>query len=445
MPATRSPARPDTEVVFDPATYTGGVPFASLARLRRDTPVVWVDEIPVLGWPAGPGFWLVLRHGDVESVLKRPELFSSSLGATQIRDPATPQALGYVRRMMLNMDPPEHSRLRRLLSRSFTPRAVAQLEDRIRGHARAICDRVLAGPGGHCDFAKDLAAELPLLTLADVLGVPEQDRWLLFDWSNRVIGYQDPDYASSAEFDPAAGTSMAAEAIALRPAAGRDGRMPDPRTREGMPDLYAYAHLLAEEKRRRPGHDVMSILLTQADDGGRVSAAEFENMFWLFAVAGNETLRNGLPGACVALLEHPRAQGELRADPALMPAAVEEMLRWWTPVMTFRRTATAGCELGGQHIRAGDKVVVSFTSANRDEAVFAEPGRFDIRRHPNPHLVFGHGPHFCLGAHLARVQMRALFEQVLARTSALGYAGQPSYLRSNFQRGVKRLPVAWTA
>ena len=190
----------------------------------------------------------------------------------------------------------------------------------------------------------------------------------------------------------------------------------------------------------------MSILLAQVDDdGGQVSVAEFENMFWLFAVAGNETLRNGLPGACIALLEHPGAQDELRADPALMPAAVEEMLRWWTPVMTFRRTATADCELGGQRIGEGDKVVVSFTSANRDEAVFADPDRFDIRRHPNPHLVFGHGPHFCLGAHLARTQMRALFDEVLARTSSLSYAGQPSYLRSNFQRGVKRLPISWTA
>jgi cytochrome P450 len=439
-------ARPDTEVVFDPATYTGGVPFDALTRLRRDRPVVRVAEIPVLGWPEGPGFWLVLRHADVESVLRRPKLFSSALGATQIRDPATPQALSYVRRMMLNMDPPEHSRLRRLLSRSFTPRAVAHLEHRIRGHARAICDRALAGPGGECDFAKDVAADLPLLTLADVLGVPEQDRWLLFDWSNRVIGYQDPDYATSAEFDPAAGTPMAAEAIRLRPAPDRDGRMPDPRTREGMPDLYAYAHLLAERKRRHPGDDVMSILLAQSDEGGgQVSVAEFENMFWLFAVAGNETLRNGLPGACIALLEHPEAAGELRADPGLMLSAVEEMLRWWTPVMTFRRTATDDCELGGQRIRAGDKVVVSFISANRDEAVFADPGRFDIRRHPNPHLVFGHGPHFCLGAHLARTQMRALFEEVLARTSSLAPAGPPSFLRSNFQRGVKRLPVSWTA
>ena len=439
-------ARPDTEVVFDPASYVSGVPFDALARLRRDQSVVWVPEIPVLGWPEGPGFWLVLRYGDVESVLTRPEFFSSALGATQIRDPATPEALRYVQRMMLNMDPPEHARLRRLLQRSFTPRAVAKLEDEIRGHARAICDRVLVGPRGECDFAKDLAAELPLRTLADVLGMPEQDRWLLFDWSNRVIGYQDPDYAASAEFDPAAGTPMAAEALAQRPVPDGDGRMPDPRTREGMPDLYAYAHLLAEHKRRHPGDDVMSILLAQTDDnGGQVSVAEFENMFWLFAVAGNETLRNGLPGACVALLEHPQAAAELRADPALMPTAVDEMLRWWTPVMTFRRTAAVDCELGGQVIRAGEKVVVSFTSANRDEAVFADPDRFDIRRQPNPHLVFGYGPHFCLGAHLARTQMRALFEEVLARTSSLSYAGAPSYLRSNFQRGIKRLPIAWTA
>jgi cytochrome P450 len=388
----------------------------------------------------------VLRHADVESVLTRPQLFSSASGATQIRDPATPEALGYVRQMMLNMDPPDHSRLRRLLNRSFTRRAVLELEERIRSHARTICERAFVGSGGEVDFAKEVAADLPLLTLADVLGVPPQDRRLLFDWSNRVIGYQDPDYANSAEFDPAGGTAMARDALALRPKPAGDGRMPDPRTREGMPDLYAYAHLLAQEKRRRPGPDVMSILLAQVDDdGGQVSVAEFENMFWLFAVAGNETLRNGLPGACIALLDHPGAQADLRAHPELMSTAAEEMLRWWTPVMTFRRTATADCELGGQRIGAGDKVVVSFASANRDEAVFADPDAFDLRRQPNPHLVFGHGPHFCLGAHLARVQVSALFDEVLARTSALSYAGPPSYLRSNFQRGVKQLPVSWTA
>jgi cytochrome P450 len=436
----------DTDVVFDPSSYVEGVPFGTLARLRRERPVVWVEERPVLGWPGGPGFWLVLRHPDVEMVMTQPQLFSSSLGGTQIRDPATPEALRYVRRMMLNMDPPEHSRLRRLLTKSFTPRAIAQLEDRIRGYARAILARVVGDArSGQCDFAKDVAADLPLLTLAEVLGVPAEDRWLLFDWSNRVIGYQDPDYASSAEFDLASGTPMAREALRQRPSPGPDGAMPDPRTREGMPDLYAYAHLLAEEKRRRPGPDVMSILLAQVDDdGGQVSVEEFENMFWLFAVAGNETLRNGLPGACIGLLESPSVQDELRADPSLLPTAVEELLRWWTPVMTFRRTAVSDCRLGGVEIRAGQKVVVSFISANHDEAVFADPERLDIRRHPNPHLVFGHGPHFCLGAHLARVQMRALFAEVLTQMGHLEYAGRPAYLRSNFQRGVKRLPVRWS-
>ncbi len=440
------PHRADTDLVFDPSTYVEGVPFDVLARLRREQPIVWVEERPVLGWPGGPGFWLVLRHADIVQILSQPQLFSSALGATQIRDPATPESLRYVRRMMLNMDPPEHSRLRRLLTRSFTPRAVAQLEDRIREHARAIVARVVGdAESGLCDFARDVAADLPLLTLAEVLGMPAADRMLLFDWSNRVIGYQDPDYASSAEFDLSGGTPMAREALRHRPTPGPDGSMPDPRTREGIPDLYAYAHLLAQEKRRHPGSDLMSILLAQVDDdGGQVSAEEFENLFWLFAVAGNETLRNGLPGACIALLEHPAVQDELRADLSLMSAAVEEFLRWWTPVMTFRRTAATDCRLGGVEIHAGQKVVVSFTSANRDEAVFSDADRLDIHRHPNPHLSFGHGPHFCLGAHLARVQMRALFAEVLTRMGHLEYNGEPKYLRSNFQRGVKRLPIQWS-
>jgi cytochrome P450 len=440
------PLRADTERVFDPSTYADGVPFDALARLRRERPVVWVEERPVLGWPGGPGFWLVLRYADVERVMSQPQLFSSARGGTQIRDPATPDALRYVQRMMLNMDPPEHARLRRLLTKSFTPRAVAQLEERIREHARAIVDRAVGdATSGRCDFAKDIAADLPLLTLAEVLGMPAEDRMLLFDWSNRVIGYQDPDYASSAEFDLASGTPMAREALRHRPAPAPDGSTLDPRTREGIPDLYAYAHLLAEEKRRRPGSDLMSILLAQVDDdGGQVSIEEFENMFWLFAVAGNETLRNGLPGACIGLLDRPAVQDELRTDPSLLPSAVEELLRWWTPVMTFRRTAMSDCRIADVELRAGDKVVVSFSSANRDETVFADPDRLDIRRHPNPHLVFGHGPHFCLGAHLARVQMRALFGEVLTRMGQLEYDGRPEYLRSNFQRGVKRLPVRWS-
>ena len=434
----------ETVGLVDPATYEDGPPFELLRRLRAESPVTWVDEPALHGQPAGSGFWLVLRHADVERVLKDPATFSSWLGATQIRDAAD---LAWVRRMMLNMDPPDHSRLRRLLTRSFTPRAVAALTASIEAAAAGLVDRMIDGAAeGRCDFAKDVAADLPLLTLADVLGVPAEDRWLMFDWSNRVIGWQDPDYAVSAAFDGAGGTPMAREALALRPAPDADGRMPDPRTRAGMPDLYAYARLLAQEKRRHPGADVMSILLAQDDEGGgRVSDAEFENMFWLFAVAGNETLRNGLPGGLIALLENPDQLAALRADPALLPGAVEEMLRWWTPVMVFRRTATTEVDLAGVRIRAGDKVVVSFTSANRDEAVFTDPDRFDVRRAPNPHLTFGHGPHFCLGAQLAKAQMRALFGELLRRTGALSLDGAPALLRSNFQRGVKRLPLRWTA
>jgi cytochrome P450 len=176
-----------------------------------------------------------------------------------------------------------------------------------------------------------------------------------------------------------------------------------------------------------------------------VSDAEFENMFWLFAVAGNETLRNGLPGGLIALLQHPDQLADVRADPSLLPGAVEEMLRWWTPVMVFRRTATREADLAGVRIRPGDKVVVSFTSANRDASVFGDPDRFDVRRFPNPHQSFGHGPHFCLGAQLARAQMQALFGELLRRTRTLELDAPPALLRSSFQRGVKRLPLHWVA
>jgi len=437
-----------TRLLHDPSTYVDGVPFGVLADLRREHGVVRVEEPAQVGWPEGPGYWLVLRHPDVVRVLREPRAFSSWLGGTQIRDPATPADLAFVRRMMLNMDPPEHSRLRRMLARSFTPRAVAALEGQIGAHARTIVDRMLDGPR-ECDFAKDVAADLPLLALADILGVPTSDRWLMFDWSNRVIGWQDPDYASSAAFTGEGGSDLAAAALAVRPSPGPDGRMPDPRSRAGMPDLYTYAAGLGERKRADPGHDVMSILMAQRDDSaggdGHVSVEEFENLFWLFAVAGNETLRNGLPGAMIGLLDNPDAQEALRRDPARIAPAVDELLRWWTPVMTFRRTATVDTEIAGQPIAAGDKVVVSFASANRDEAVFADPDGLDLDRNAKAHLAFGHGPHFCLGAHLARVQMSALFTEVLTRTSWIQAVGEPAHLRSNFQRGVKRLPVRWTA
>ncbi|GAB2819058.1 cytochrome P450 [Actinoallomurus bryophytorum] len=422
----------DTELIYSPDTYVRSVPHDALTRLRQSTPVAWVEERPVDDWPAGPGFWAVLRHADVRHVLRNPRLFSSHLGATQIRDA---EDLDYVRRMMLNMDPPDHSRLRGLLTKAFTPRAVARLAARIERRARALVDEVVEK--GEADFAKEISADLPLLTLADVFGIPESDRWLLFDWSNRVIGYQDAEYSASASFEASRATDMAKRAIALRPTGPVN-----PRSRAGMPDLYAYAHELGEYKRRHPGDDVMTALMRN-DEDGTIAIEEFENLFWLFAVAGNETVRNGLPGGMFALLKNPDQLARLRADRSLLDGAVEEMLRWWTPVMNFRRTATADTVVGNVPVRKGEKVVVWFSSANRDEEVFDRPTRFDVGRTENDHLTFGHGPHFCLGAHLARLQMRAMFGAVLDRLHHIELAGEPIRLRSNFQNGIKRLPIRW--
>ena len=446
------PEREWTRLIHDPATYTTAVPYAALAALREAHGVVPVAEPQLPGWPEGSGYWLVLRHTDVDRVLKDPATFSSALGGTQTRDPRTPEDLAYVQRMMLNMDPPEHSRLRKLLAKSFTPKAVGDLESRVDQHVMGILDRMTEEgrlATGECDFAKDVSADLPLLTLADVMGVPAPDRWLMFDWANRVIGWQDPDYRVSAFFDPAVATEMGRAAYRLRPEPGPDGLMPDPRSRAGMPDLYAYAHALGTLRREQPaggsGEDVMSILMRQRDDlGGSVTVEEFENLFWLFAVAGNETTRNGMPGGLVGLLGDDDAQRALRADPALAPGAVEEMLRWWTPVMTFRRTVTREVELSGVSLQRGDKVVVSFASANRDPEVFVDPDVFDITR-PNAkrHLAFGAGPHVCLGAWLARSMMTTMFTRLIERTSWVRAAGEPVWLQSNFQRGVKRLPITW--
>ena len=433
------------EPIYDPLQYDVGVPFELLDSLRREHAVVWVDEHKLQHWPGGQGFWLVLRHREVGQVLKNPSVYSSALGATQLLDPPTEEDLNYVRRMMLNMDPPEHTRLRRLLQSSFTSTAVAKLEAGIRQHARFIFDRAIGeAVEGECEFASTMAADMPLLSLADILGMPREDRYLMYDWANRVIGFQDPDYKVSNTFDQQRGSDIARRAMKLRPQPDSQGNMPNPRVRAGMPDLYRYAHLLAEHKRNSPGEDVMSILLAQFDDeGGQLSIEEFENMFWLFAVAGNETLRNGIPGGMLALLQHPEALRDLQDDPGLLPGAVDEMLRWWTPVMIFRRTAAQDTELADVHIRAGDKVVVSFVSANRDERVFENPAEFDIRRSPNPHYAFGYGPHFCLGAQLARTQMQAIFRELLGRIDHIEQAGEVQYLRSNFQRGLKSLPVRW--
>lgn len=439
-----------TAEIFHPETYTRAVPHDRFAELRRTTPVCWIEEPAVGAWPAGPGYWGVFAHADVKRVLRDPQTFSSHLGGTQIRDPETRDDLAFVRAMMLNQDPPAQSRLRRIVAAAFTPRAIRRLEETIAERARVLVDVVL--PAGRADFV-EVAADLPVWTLARIMGVPDEDRRLLYDWANRVIGYQDADYAGLSTADAEALSPLGRAALAARPASMTrpDGRPLSPRSRAGLADMYAYAHGLAAATSDRDGNSDGD---SDGDSGGIVGRLlaegltddEFENMFFLFAVAGNETLRNGIPGALLTLLEHPDQLDQLSRDPeAGLGTAVDELLRFWPPVMQFRRTATCDVTLGEQEtpIRAGDKVVVYHASANRDETVFPDPDRLDLTRSPNDHVTFGFGPHYCLGAHLARTQMRAMLGQVLTRMPRIRQDGDPVRLTSNFQNGLKHLPVRW--
>jgi cholest-4-en-3-one 26-monooxygenase len=332
---------------------------------------------------------------------------------TTINDPS-PDGLAMVRTLMLNMDPPRHTAYRKIVATGFTPAIVRTLEPRVREIARKIVDDVAAL--GRCDFVARVAAELPLQVIAEMLGVPQEDRHRVFDWSNRLIGFDDPEFSTSLE----------------------DGR-------QAAAEMFAYAQGLALERKQHPRDDVISLLMQSEVDGNALTEMEFDAFFILLSVAGNETTRNLISGGMLALIEHPGERRRLLADPSLTATAVEEMLRWVTPVISFRRTAMRDTELHGQTIRAGDKVVMFYPSANRDDEVFADAGRFDVTREPNPHLAFGGGGrHFCLGASLARLEIRVLFEELLRRLPDIELDGAPRRLRSNFINGIKTLPVRYT-
>ena len=405
--------------VFDPRIFARGVPHESLRTLRDTAPVAWQDEHEVGIWPAGPGYWAVTRYADVRHVLRSPEDFSSSLGATQIRDP-DPADLPFIRRMILNMDPPEQVRVRRLVTGAFTRRRLERFTDAVATRTRAALAAVVAK--GHCDLPCDVTDDLPLYNLAELLGVPPEDRALLLEWTNRVIGYQDPEHAHVVR--------------------DSHGRPVNPRSPAMLADMFGYADRLAEAKRRDPADDVMSALVRAEVDGERLTDAELQMFFFLLVVAGNDTVRSALPGGVLALVEHPDAYRRLRAQPELLPTGIEEMLRWHPPVLTFRRTATRDLELAGTRITAGDKVVVYHCSAHRDERRFPDPDRFDPARTPNDHLAFGQGPHLCLGAAFARLQMTVFFREFLA-LPPVRLDGAPRRLTSNFINGVTHLPLSW--
>jgi cholest-4-en-3-one 26-monooxygenase len=316
--------------------------------------------------------------------------------------------------MMLNMDPPLHTRYRRLVNKGFTPRMVRDLEQSIHRVTDGIIDDVIET--GEADFVTQLSAELPLQVIAELLGVPQEDRHRMFEWSNSMVGNEDPEYQAQA--DQALVAAM---------------------------ELYAYAAELFATKRIDPHADLMSALTTVEVEGEHLSDMELELFFLLLTVAGNETTRNLMSGAMHTFFQYPGQWDRLVADRTLLPTAVEEMLRFVTPVMNFRRTAMCDLTLGGTAIAEGDKVVFFHASANRDEDVFENADTFDVSRDPNPHVAFGGGgPHFCLGANLARMEIRVMFEHLLDRMPDIRQAGDVQRLQSQFINGVKHLPVAFT-
>jgi cholest-4-en-3-one 26-monooxygenase len=396
--------------LLDRDRFTQGIPHEWFTWLRANAPVFHHDE------PDGDGFWVITRYDDIVTANRDAASFSSSQelgGVVMLEGPTAPLAgTEMAGNMMLFMDPPSHTRYRKLVNRGFTPRMIAALEVHVRELTVAIVEEARAK--GECDFVVDVAAELPLEVIAELLGVPREDRHKLFDWSNRMVGSEDPEYQVS-----------------------------DEHVTQAQIEMFMYAQELATQRRAEPHDDIVSTLLAAEIDGDQLTDMDFNLFFMLLSVAGNETTRNAIAHGMNAFLENPDQWELLVADPeARIAGAVEEILRWASPVLFFRRNATRDVVLGGQTIRKGEKISLWYISANRDEAIFDEPFRFDITRDPNPHIAFGGGgPHFCLGAQLARLEIRVLFEELARRTPKLEALGAPERLRSNFIGGIKHLPV----
>ena len=400
---------PDINLI-DPDTYQrSGPPHEQFAWLRAHDGVFWHADGGEPGWP---GFWAVTRHEDVAHVSRHPELFSSAQRLALFGE--VPEAqIELQRLMMLNMDPPQHTRQRAFVNRGFTPRMIGQLEKHIEEICHSLLDDIAAR--GQADFVTDIAAPLPLWVICELVGAPVEDRGRIFELSNLLIGSADPEF----QVEPGAQQNAAAE-------------------------VYAYGAQLAERRRANPADDIVTKLLQPNDSGEALTSDEFDLFFLLLTVAGNETTRNAASGGMLALFEHPQQWQRLVDQPDLIPTAAEEIVRWVSPVNLFRRTAISDTELGGTQIAAGDKVVVFYTSANRDAAVFGGADQLDVGRDPNPHVGFGGGgPHFCLGRHLAAMELRILLQALTERMPGIRLDGEASRLRSNFINGIKHMPVAF--
>src|SRR5262245_36000998 len=398
--------------LLDRDRFTQGVPHEWFTYLRHNAPVYKHPE------PDGPGFWVITKYDDVVAVGRDGTTYSSDQtrgGVVVLEEMPDAPDFGEGGRLMLTMDPPEHTRHRKLVNRGFTPRQMRMLEPHIRELTSNILDEVIEQGG--CDYVVDVAAELPLQVIAEMLGVPNEDRHKLFEWSNRMIGSEDPEYEVSAD-----------------------------EVMNAQVEMFMYANELAAQRRNEPRDDIITALLDAEVDGDKLTEMDFNLFFLLLAVAGNETTRNSISHGIKAFCDFPDQYQLLVEDPSRAASATEEIVRWASPVMYFRRNVLKDTELRGQQIKAGDKISMWYISANRDEDVFDRPFEFDILRSPNEHVGFGGGgPHHCLGANLARMEIYVLLEEMAKRVPTIERTGEAQPLRSNFIAGIKHMPVTYPA
>lgn len=387
--------------------FVDAVPHEAFAKLRREDPVHWNPEAD-----GGRGFWAVTRYEDIRTVHRNADLYSSELGGTSLED-LEPEHIE-ARKSMIDTDPPRHDELRALVNRRFTPKAVGVWEEQVRKVVGHVLDDAL--PMGEFDFVREISSEIPMQVFAEILGVPQEERREIIEIGDRLLGNADPEYAVEPD----------------------DAHLHLPFSSPAALDMFAFGRRIADERRHGSREDIMSDLVKAG-----LTQREMDVYFVLLATAGNETTRHTISHGLIALDEHPEQAQLLRERyDELGRTASEEMLRWATPVHHFRRTARVDSELAGTQIRTGDKVTTWFTSGNRDESVFEDGDVFDVARSPNPHMTFGPGGvHHCLGSHLAKMEVRITFEDLLAREVELELAGPPERLRSNFFNGIKRLPV----
>ncbi len=392
--------------------FEKGTPHAWFKLLRREAPVH-----RHAGADGEEDYWCITKYDDLKYISKNPQLFSSERQGTLLRDPE-PDTLVGIRQIMLNMDPPRHRKYRAIVNKAFTPRMVRSLKPRV----VAMVERIIEGveEKGECDFVDDLAATLPMEVICEMMGVPDEDRRSIYEIGNRMVGFDDPELQEgSAEPQPEDYQAASAE-------------------------MFMYAAKLAEKARKHPGDDLATALLNAEVDGERLSEFDFNSFFMLLAIAGNETTRTVTTNGMLQLIRNPEQREILRNDLSLIPTAVEEILRFDPAVHSFRRTATRDTEIRGVPIRENDKIILWYAAVNRDEEVFEDPDAFDVRRYPNDHLSFGVGEHFCLGANLARMELRMIFEAFMRRLPDIELAAEPRRLRSNFINGVKEMQVVFT-